>query len=135
LAGGTFIATLESIIRIVFENFAQTFSYFSTVTNFQALGTVQAEMSKHHELMGPFHEIMGRSIGLMEKAVRRAREKGEISDAQEPSNLAWSILSLIQGVHMRSWMTRKAVDVDSSAKQLIDFIMNGISKKKQINRV
>lgn len=131
LTGGTFIATLESIIRIVFENFAQTFSYFSTVTNFQSLGAVQAEMSKHHELMGRFHEIMGGSIGLMEKVVKRAAEKCEISDTQEPSNLAWAILSLIQGVHMRSWMTRKAVDVDSSVKQLIDLIMNGISVKNR----
>jgi AcrR family transcriptional regulator len=129
LTDGTFVATLESIMRIIFENFTQTFSYFSTVTNFQVLGAVQAEMSKHHEIMGHFHEIVGRSIGLMEKVVKRARKNGEISDTQESNNLAWAIFSLIQSVHMRSWMTRKACDVDSSVKQLIDFIMNGISEK------
>lgn len=125
-----FIAILESIVRIVFENFAQTYSYFSTVTNFQALGAVQAEMSKHHELMGRFHEIMRRVLALMEKVIKRAREKGEISESQETGGLSWFILSLIQGMHMRSWMTRKPPDVDSEVNQMIDFIMNGISVRK-----
>jgi AcrR family transcriptional regulator len=125
-----FEVTLESILRIVFANFAQTFAYFSTVTNFQALGAVQAEMSKHHELMGRFHQIMGRGLGSVEKVIKRAREKGEISDAQDASGLSWFILSLIQSLHMRSLMTRKPPDVDSEVKHVIDFIMNGISVGK-----
>jgi AcrR family transcriptional regulator len=130
LADAAFPVILESILRIMFANFAQTFSYFSTVTNFQALGAVQAEMSKHHELMGRFHEIMGRGLGSMEKVIKRAREKGEISNAQDTGGLSWFILSLIQGTHMRSWMTRKPPDVDSEVKHMIDFIMNGIAVKK-----
>jgi AcrR family transcriptional regulator len=129
-ADAPFLTTLESILRIVFENFAQTFSYFSTVSNFQALSAVQAEMSKHHDQMGKFHEIIGRSLGLMEKVIKRAREKGEIGDGQETSGLSWFILSLIQGVNMRSWMTRKPPDVDAEVKTMISFIMNGISNIK-----
>jgi AcrR family transcriptional regulator len=123
----TFVSILESILRIVFENFAQTYSYFSTITNFQALGAVQAEMSRHHELMGRFHEIMERGLSTMEKVVNRAREKGELSSSQDATDIAWSILSLVQGIHMRTWMTRKPRDVDTSVKQMIEFIMNGIS--------
>jgi AcrR family transcriptional regulator len=125
-----FETTLESILRIMLTNIAQTFSYFSTVTSFQALGDVQAEMSRHHELMGRFHEIMGRGLGSMEKVIKRAKEKGEISDTQDSDGLSWYILSLIQSLHMRSLMTRKPPDVDSEVKHMIDFIMNGSAAKK-----
>jgi AcrR family transcriptional regulator len=125
----SFTATLENILRIIFANFAQTFSYFSTVSNLQSLGAVQAEISKHHELMGRFHEIMGHGLEIMENVAKRAREKGEISDFQDASDLSWFILSLIQGVHMRSWMTRKPFDIDTSVKQVIHFIKNGIAVK------
>jgi AcrR family transcriptional regulator len=132
----TFTATLESMLRTVFENFAQMFSYFSTVTNLQALSDVQAEMSKHHDQMGRLHQIVGHALGIMEKVVNRAREKHEISDIRNSSDLSWAILSLVLGVHMRSWMTRIPPKVDEEVKQVIDFIMNGVGvKNEQTGRV
>jgi AcrR family transcriptional regulator len=126
-----FVAALELILRISFENFAQTFSYFSTVTSHQALNAMQAEISKHHELTDRFHEMLRRGLGVMEKVLNRAREKGEITDIHDSKDLSWVILSLVQGVHMSAWMNRKKFDVDSSVKQIIDFIMNGISAKNK----
>ncbi|HUI93078.1 MAG TPA: TetR/AcrR family transcriptional regulator [Chitinivibrionales bacterium] len=125
-----FNVILESIMRIVFENFAQTHSYFSTMSNFQALRAVRDEMSKHQELREHFHKIIGRELDLLEKVIKRASEKGEIAGASETGGLSWFILSLVQGVHMRSWMTRKPLSVDSEVKRLVNFIMHGISSNK-----
>jgi AcrR family transcriptional regulator len=135
-SGGAFVSTLESILRIIFANFAQTFSYFSTASNFRAMGGLEIDASKRKDLMELFHETMGKSLHSIEELIRRSRKTGEISSNQDAAELSWYIISLIQGVHMRSWMTRKACDIDVSVKQVIDFIMNGISSKKtQTGRV
>lgn len=133
---GPFVATLESILRIIFMNFAQTFSYFSTASNFRAMGGIEIDVSKRKELLERFHETMGKCLRAIEMLIQRSRRAGEVSSNQDPAELSWYIISLLQGVHMRSWMTGKARDVDASVKQVIDFILFGISARKtQTGRV
>ena len=136
LSGGPFVATLESILRIFFANFTQIFSYFNTASNFRAMGGMEIDASKRKELMERFHETMGKCLQSIEVLIQRSRKTGEVSSNLDPAELSWFIISLIQGVHMRSWMTRKACDVDVSVKQMIDFILHGISARKtQAGRV
>jgi|WetSurMetagenome_2_1015567.scaffolds.fasta_scaffold00328_13 AcrR family transcriptional regulator len=127
--GGSFQRTLETILKIVFENFSQTNAYFNAVTNFRALNAVQAEISKHDTLMGRFHDMVGQSMGTMQAFIERAEKNGEISATLETVDVAWLVMSLMQGVQMRAWMTRKPIEVDSTVKKTISFIMNGIAKK------
>jgi Transcriptional regulator len=136
LSEGSFVETLESILRIFFANFTQIFSYFNTASNFRAMGGMEIDASKRKELMERFHEIMGKCLQSIEVLIQRSRKTGEVSSNLDPAELSWFIISLIQGVHMRSWMTRKACDVDASVKQMVDFIIHGISPKKpQTGRV
>jgi len=104
-SGGSFTATLESILRIMFTNIAQTFSYFNTASNFRAMGGMEIDALKRKELMERFHETMGKGLHSVEELIRRSQKAGEISSNQEPAELSWYIVSLIQGVHMRSWMS------------------------------
>jgi AcrR family transcriptional regulator len=129
---GSFVKTLESILRIIFANFVQTFSYFSTAANFRDFDPMQMEASKRRENMERFHEIMKQMLTSIEKVIARARKAGEISGSQPTGDLAWFIISLIQSVHMRSMMAGKMCDVDSAIKQIIGFIMNGISAKTKV---
>lgn len=130
-SGGTFTATLESILRVMFTNIAQTFSYFNTASNFRAMGGLEIDAKKRKVLMERFHETMAKGLHSIEELIHRSQKAGEISSNQEPAELSWYIVSLIQGVHMRSWMSGKACDIDTCVRQVTDFIMNGIAVRNQ----
>jgi len=87
-SNGPFAATLERIMRIVFANFVQTFSYFNTASNFgpwrHGFDTL-----KRKELMEQFHEIMAQGVHAVEELLRRSRKAGEIVSDQEPAELSW----------------------------------------------
>ena len=128
---GHFTTILESILLIIFQNFAQTFSCFSTASNFRAMRSMNIDATKRKELMERFNEIMGNIILSIEALIKRSTKTGEVSSHQNPAELSWFIISLIQGMQMRSWMTGKTGDIDASVKQVIDFIMHGLSGKKR----
>ncbi len=130
-SNGPFVATLERIMRIVFANFAQTFSYFSTASNFRSMGGMGIDTLRRKELMEQFHEIMAKGVHAIEELIRRSRKTGEVVSTQEPAELSWYIVSLIQGVQMRSWMSSKECDIDANVRQVTDFIMNGVSGRNQ----
>jgi AcrR family transcriptional regulator len=126
-----FTRTIESMLRIVFTNFAQTFSYFTTAANFKSFNSLQMDAFKNKEHMDRFHEIMRKTLGSIEKVLTRARNAREISSRAPSADLAWFIISMIQSVHMRSFMTGKMVDMDASISRIMDFIMHGVAGRTQ----
>jgi AcrR family transcriptional regulator len=126
LTKDAFLKVLESILRIVINNFIEAFTYFITATSFnQSLQNVNMAMLKHNDLMMQFHAAMDRILVSIENTIRRARSTGEITSKLGEKDLSLFILSLIQGVQMRSWMTGKVCDVDLVIGQIIDFVKHG----------
>jgi hypothetical protein len=95
------------------------------------MGGMGFDTLKRKELMEQFHEIMAQGVHAVEELLRRSRKAGEIVSDQEPAELSWYIVSLIQGVQMRAWMSNKECDIDASVRQVADFIMNGVAGRNQ----
>jgi AcrR family transcriptional regulator len=121
-----FLEVLESILRIIMTNFIEAFTYFITATSFnQSLKSVNMAMLKHNDLMLQFHAAMDQILVSIENTINRGRSTGEIASKLGEKDLSLFILSLIQGVQMRSWMTGKVCDVDLVIEQIIDFVKHG----------
>jgi AcrR family transcriptional regulator len=122
----SFLEALESVLRIILVNFIESFAYLITASSFnQNMNNVNMAMLKNNDLMMQFHDCMDRILVSIEDIIKHARSTGEIASKLGDKELSLFIVSLIQGVQMRSWMMGKVCDADLVIGQIIDFVKHG----------
>lgn len=121
----TFLAAVESMLRIIFGLFREHSSFFVNMNNFQNMMALHRDMIKRSDLVQEFHGLFEKTIRMIAAVVERGKARNEISGPLEPVTLAFFIVSLIQSVHMASFRTGKALDTDTAIGRIIDFIKHG----------
>jgi AcrR family transcriptional regulator len=121
----TFLAAVETMLRVIFEKFREHSSFFINMNNFQNMMALHRDMVKRSDLVQEFHGLFEKTIRMIAGVVERGKARNEISSPLEPVTLAFFIVSLIQSVHMASFRTGKALEIETSIGRIIDFIKHG----------
>jgi AcrR family transcriptional regulator len=121
----TFLAAVETMLRIIFEKFQEHSSFFVSMNNFQNMMALHRDMVKRSDLVQEFHGLFEKTIRMIAAVVERGKARNEISSPLEPVTLAFFIVSLIQSVHMASFRTDKQIETDIAIGRIIDFIKHG----------
>jgi AcrR family transcriptional regulator len=122
----SFCQGIDSMVRILVTNFSRIASYQMTATNLSRIQTVSIEISKHGELTNRLYESFNRILAAFEKIIARARAQEEITDTIDTATIALFIFSLNHGVHMQAFMTGIMYDIDTTVKNIVDFIKHGV---------
>jgi AcrR family transcriptional regulator len=121
----TFLAAVESMLRIIFDMFREHSSFFVNINNVQNMMALHRDMAKHPDLFQEFHGLFQKTIFTLSTVVERGKARNEISSPLESVTLALFIVSLIQSVHMSSLRTGKAIETDTAISRIMDFIQHG----------
>jgi AcrR family transcriptional regulator len=126
----TFLAAVETMLRIIFEKFREHSSFFVNMNNFQNMMALHRDMIKRSDLVQEFHGLFEKTVRMIAAVVERGKARNEISSPLEPVTLALFIVSLIQSVHMASFRTGKTLETDTAIGRIIDFIKHGAGVSK-----
>ena len=121
-----FLASVESMLRIIFDHFSEHFAFLININNFQNMMTLHGDMARHPDLSQQLHELVQRGILSLKVVVERARERNEISTLHDPMTLSLFIGSLVQSLQILSWQMGQPLGVDTAIRQIMNFIAHGV---------
>jgi AcrR family transcriptional regulator len=121
-----FLVSVEAMLRIIFDHFCEHFSFLVNISNYRNMMILHQDMARHPDLSQQLHELLMRGLASLRKVVERARDRGEISGPHDPMTTALFIGSLIQSIQIISWQSGRVPDVESTVRQIIDFMRHGV---------
>ena len=125
----SFIASAEAMFRVMLSKFIEQFSLIMDLSNYQRMVSMHIGPEKHDDLIKSLKEVQARILDFLEKVIEKGRDSGEITSSLPPNILARFMISLVQGVQMQWKMQGKTGDVDTTLRQLLDFLKHGFGLK------
>ncbi|MBD3322424.1 MAG: TetR family transcriptional regulator [Chitinivibrionales bacterium] len=125
-----FLDNMKSVLFIVFTHFGEQFALILTISNFQTLSLLHAQMPRHESLKYDFEHELGQFGSCIAHLIRTAKKRGEIQTCLGSATLAGFIGGLIQRT-LADWRRNGAMgDVETAVNDIVEFITSGICVEK-----
>ena len=121
-----FLAAIEAMLRVIFNQYQEHFTFFVSVSNFESMMTLKRDMTKHPALFKVFHESFQRGIVLFRTVVERGKDAKEVSSRLDSATLALFIHSLVQSLQIRSWKMGQPIATEEAVSLIVEFVKNGV---------